>query len=137
MIVSRFAHEQPIVKLAYSPRRQDAVTSAEDRKVKLWQADTITERQLLEPQPDVAAAAAFSAGQQVAGRRPAGWIAGGLQHDGRERRSPPRRPPKPELASLSPRGVERGSPAQIRVTGKHLGDVIEDCILRRPFQRQS
>src|SRR6185295_5452269 len=33
--------------------------------------------------------------------------------------------PKPEVASVQPRGVRRGETARVRVTGKHLADLTE------------
>jgi WD40 repeat protein len=122
IIVSRFAHEDPIVKLAYSRDGQTLVTSAEDRKVKLWQASTVAERLLLEAQPDVAAAVAFSPdGTLVAVGRLDGSVAVYNTADGAG--VPAAAPEKPELAAVSPRGVERGKPSQVRLTGKHLGEV--------------
>ncbi|HJS08929.1 MAG TPA: WD40 repeat domain-containing protein, partial [Pirellulales bacterium] len=122
IIVSRFAHEDPIVKLAYARDGKTLFTSAEDRKVKLWQAESITERLLLEPQPDVAAAAAFSPdGKALAVGRLDGSLAVYNTDDGAVVPAAP--PEKPELVALSPRGVERGKLSQVRLTGKHLGDV--------------
>jgi WD40 repeat protein len=122
IIVSRFAHEQPIVKLAYSADGQTLVSSAEGRSVKFWRADTIVERQLLEPQPDVAQAVAFSpdSSSLVAGRLD-GSLAVYNTSDGAV--IPPTPPDKPELASLSPRGIERGKSTHVTFAGKNLNEV--------------
>ncbi|MEX2141112.1 MAG: c-type cytochrome domain-containing protein [Pirellulales bacterium] len=124
IVVARFAHEQPIVKLSYSPDGQTIVTAAEDRKVKLWQADKVAERQLLEPQPDVAAAVAFSPDNKiiVVGRLDGSLVVYNTA-DGAVVAPTPLA--EPELAALSPRGIERGKPAELRLTGKNLGEVTK------------
>jgi WD40 repeat protein/mono/diheme cytochrome c family protein len=124
LTVARFGHDQPIVKLAYSPDGRTIVTSAEDRKVKLWRADTVEERKLLEPQPDVAAAVAFSPDSKtVSAGRLDGSLAIYNTADGTA--VPPAAPAKPELAELLPRGVLRGGQSHIRLKGKNLGDVAK------------
>ncbi len=61
ILESRFAHEGPILNLVFSSDGKTLLSSAEDRTVKLWNAATLTERLLLEAQPDQVPALAFAA----------------------------------------------------------------------------
>lgn len=121
LVFARFAHEQPIVKLAYSPDGKTIATAAEDRKVKLWQADQVSERLLLDAQSDVPVALAFSPKQSTLA---VGRLDGSLSLysvvDGAMIAPAPM--PKPELISVLPRGVQRGQPALLRISGKHLSE---------------
>ncbi len=60
LLVSRFAHQAAIIKLVWSPDGNHLASSAEDGSLKIWDARTITERLVLPPQSDWAAALAFS-----------------------------------------------------------------------------
>src|SRR5258708_20471374 len=61
LLESRFAHESPILQLAYSADGKTLASSAQDNLVKLWDAESIVERKVLEAQPDWPAALALSA----------------------------------------------------------------------------
>jgi WD40 repeat protein len=58
--LARFAHEAPILKLAFTPDGTRLVSTAEDRTIKVWETKNFTELQLLTNQPDVPAALAVS-----------------------------------------------------------------------------
>ena len=60
MVQARFAHEGPIVRLAFTPDGSRLVSLAEDRTIKVWETADYTELQLWEQQPDVAAALAVA-----------------------------------------------------------------------------
>lgn len=49
---SAFAHEGPVLRVVYTPDGQGIYTSSEDRSIRLWDAGTLTEKQVLERQPD-------------------------------------------------------------------------------------
>lgn len=70
LLVARFAHEGPLVQLAFSKDGKQLVSVSEDRTVKLWDATTYTQTYVFEKQPDITAALAWSpAGNQfVLGR---------------------------------------------------------------------
>lgn len=70
LLLSRFAHEGPLVQLAFSKDGKQLVSVSEDRTVKLWDATTYTQTYVYEKQPDITAALAWSpAGNQfVLGR---------------------------------------------------------------------
>ncbi len=60
MEIAQFAHEGPIVRLAFTPDGSKLVSLAEDRTIKVWLAGDYTELRLWENQPDVATALAFA-----------------------------------------------------------------------------
>ena len=157
---ARFAHEGAILRLVFSSDGSLLASSADDGTVKVWDAATLTERHLLERQPDWPAALAFSpdGSTLVVGRldgtfgiyssvlgapirlssaRPAGGpgaviaAAAALLIAAVAEETP-----KPELATPAPRGVERGVAAKIKVTGKNLGGATEAKAHRTGVQVQ-
>lgn len=60
ILYARFAHEAPILQLAYSPDGSLLVSASEDRRVKVWETTTYTEVAELERQLDWPTALAFS-----------------------------------------------------------------------------
>lgn len=59
LLASEFAHETPILRLAWSADGQTIATSGEDRLVKLWNADSMTIRRTLPRQRDWASGLAM------------------------------------------------------------------------------
>lgn len=57
---SAFAHDGPVVRLAYLPDGSGVFTTAEDRSIKLWDSLALTEKRVLEKQPDLAMGMALS-----------------------------------------------------------------------------
>ncbi len=57
---SAFAHEGAILRVVFSPDGRRLFTTGEDRRVKVWDTATLTERRVLEEQPDWAPALALS-----------------------------------------------------------------------------
>src|SRR5439155_30000 len=57
---SAFAHEGTVLRLVFSPDGRTLLSSGEDRRVKLWAVATLTERRVLERQPDWAAGLAYT-----------------------------------------------------------------------------
>jgi hypothetical protein len=60
LLLSKFAHESPILRLVWSGDGQTVVSAGEDRLVKVWNADSMTIRQTLEKQSDWASGLAIS-----------------------------------------------------------------------------
>ena len=61
LLVSKFAHETPVLRVVWSADGKTLATSGEDRLVKLWDAGSITIRQTLPSQSDWASGLAISA----------------------------------------------------------------------------
>jgi WD40 repeat protein len=59
LLLSKFAHETPVLRLAWSADGRTVVSTGEDRLVKIWNADTMTIRTTLEKQPDWASGVAI------------------------------------------------------------------------------
>ena len=57
--VSQFAHETPVLRIAWSSDGRALVSTGEDRLVKIWNAETMTIRQTLEKQSDWASGLAI------------------------------------------------------------------------------
>jgi WD40 repeat protein len=73
LLTSAFAHGEAVLGLAYSPDGTTLVSSGADRTIKTWDASTLREKLLFEPQPDWVLGLALSAD----GR----WLAAG-RYDG-------------------------------------------------------
>ena len=116
LAITRFAHEGAIVELLWSRDGKTLVSSAEDRTVRVWDADQVIERRSLESQPDWPAALALAADNKALfiGRLDGSFAF----YDATNGQVIP--PPKPEVASLSPRGVQRGVATRVKVAGKNL-----------------
>jgi WD40 repeat protein len=114
--LTRFAHEGAIVELAWSRDGKTLVSSAEDRTVRVWEADRVIERLSLPAQPDWPAALALAADNKtlLVGRLDGSFA---FYDDTNGQVIPP---PKPELAGIWPRGFQRGVAALSKLTGKNL-----------------
>ena len=123
LLVSRFAHEGAILRLAWSGDGKTLLSSADDRTVKLWDATgEVTAKLALPPQPDWPTAVALAEGAVIVGR-PDGSLDFFDAATGAAK--PPPAPPKPEIASVEPRGVRRGEPNRLRLRGKNLAELTE------------
>lgn len=60
ILFSRFAHEGPLVQIAFSTDGKKLVSVSEDRTVKLWNAETWDELHVYGRQPEIPAALAWS-----------------------------------------------------------------------------
>lgn len=116
LLHSKFAHEGSILSLAFSSDGKSLLSSAEDKTVKLWDAREIKERRALEPRPDWAPGLAFILADKGAA---VGRLDGSLAYYNSENGSR-LAPPKPELTRAEPRGLQRGVPTKIKLSGKNL-----------------
>ena len=116
LLHSKFGHDGPILNLAFSADGKSLVSSAEDKTVKLWEVPAFKERRVLAAQPDWSPALAFiNKDKAVAIGRLDGTLAYYESDSGNMLA-----PPKPELARLEPRGLQRGVATRLKLTGKHL-----------------
>jgi len=122
LLHARYAHEGAVLRLAYTPDGKYLVSTAENRSVKVWNADSCVEQQLLEQQSDWPVALAIAPdSQSLVVARLDGTVARYRAETGEL--MPPQPPPKAVLASVAPRGIERGRTARVTLRGEHLGSV--------------
>jgi WD40 repeat protein len=137
LVHSTFAHDAAITRLVYAADSKTLFSLSEDRTVKAWDAEQMVERQHFEKLPETPLALAVS---PVSG--PPGQIAVG-RYDGvvnffeaatgKKLREPlavadAKPAPKPEpaaLASISPRGIQRGKIVRVTFDGKNLSQATE------------
>ncbi len=114
--LSKFVHQGTVLKLVYAPDSKFLASAADDRTVKLHSADDVQSKWTAEAQSDWPAALAFSPdGKRLA----VGRLDGSLDvYDAASGKPAPL--PKPELATVTPRGVQRGVTTRLRLTGSHL-----------------
>jgi len=127
LLVAQFGHEGSILHLALSSDGKTIASSADDRTVKLWDSrpDSSSgspELKLLRAlprQPDWPAVVAFAGGDKLllVGRLD-GSV--GFYNPATAR---PILPPRPELASVEPRGIQRGQTIKLKLKGRHLADL--------------
>ena len=74
LLMSKFAHDEAILRLAYSADGKLLASSAEDRLVKVWNGSDVSNRETLQPQSDWASGVAFDpAGDLLVGRIDGTW----------------------------------------------------------------
>jgi WD40 repeat protein len=118
---SSFAHEGAILKLAYSADGKTILSSADDRTVKLWNAADMLPKLVLETQSDWPTGLAFALdGKAVVVGRLDGTFQIYDAMSGKVAAAP-----KPELNTLEPRGLQRGTTALLKVGGKNLAGALK------------
>ena len=129
LLVTQFAHEGTILRLALSADARIIASSADDRTVKLWDAEPdssggapiLKELHAFPTQPDWPAAITFALDDS---RLLVGRLDGSVGYydskGGNEIL-----PPKPELASVEPHGIERGQTVKLELKGKHLAGLTK------------
>jgi hypothetical protein len=129
LAVSRFAHEGAILTLAFSTDGKLLVSTAADKTVKIWDAATITEKHLLEAQPDWSPGLALLDGGQLALGRLDGSVGFYDTATGQVAAAPKpvkaamakkAAPAKPEITQIEPGGVQSGATTAVTITGKNL-----------------
>jgi len=115
LLLSKFAHEGAILNLAFAPGGKTLLSSAEDGTLKLFTAADVTEKLAFPAQPDLAPALAFVSEKTIA----VGRFDGSLEfYDTASGKVAP--PPAPGLTRVEPRGIQRGVPATLKLSGTNL-----------------
>jgi WD40 repeat protein len=113
---SVFAHEGTILALRFSADGKLMLSSADDRTVKISNGADFAQKVVLEAQPDWPAAVAFAQDDKLVA---VGRLDGSLGFYETATGKPPV-PPKPESSMIEPRGLQRGTGAEFKATGKNL-----------------
>src|SRR5205823_2995534 len=113
---AQFAHEGAILRLAWSRDSKTIISSADDKTVKVWDATNMNPKLVLPSQADWPTGLALVSDDKAAA---VGRLDGAINYyDIATGKAIP--PPKPELASLEPRGMQRGQTLKVKITGKNL-----------------
>lgn len=129
LLVTQFASEGSILRLAVSAEGKAIAAAADDGTVKLWDsqpdsssgAPVLKELRALPSQPDWPAALAFGDDNKLL---LVGRLDGSLAfYDPTSGAEIP--PPKPELTAVDPIGIQRGETVTLHLTGKHLSGISE------------
>ena len=116
LLTAQFAHEGSMLRIALSQDGKTLLTSADDKTVKLWDAEKIELKRALEPQSDWPTGIAFGLeSKAVFVGRLDGTV--GFYETGTGKKIGP---PKPELTNIEPRGVQRGHGVKVKLTGKDI-----------------
>ncbi|MEI6236153.1 MAG: c-type cytochrome domain-containing protein [Planctomycetota bacterium] len=111
-----FAHDGAVLKLAYSPDGKTIYSSGEDRAVKSWNADKVSQKSVFDSQPDWVTGLSVSAdGKSLLLGRIDGSFAEIDAMSGKVL--------KPDLTAISPRSIQRGVETTIKLSGKNLIDL--------------
>src|SRR5207253_2384146 len=113
---AQFAHEGAILRLAWSADGKTIISSADDKTVKVWHATNMNPKLVLPAQADWPTGLALVNEDKAAA---VGRLDGAINYyDIATGKVVP--PPKPELASIEPRGMQRGETIKIKLIGKNL-----------------
>jgi hypothetical protein len=135
LVGSCFAHERPVLRLAYAKGGQTLFSAGEDRVVKSWNAAKLTERKVYDPQPDAILDFALAPeGKQFALARfdgagvlvdaATGKVAAQpLPEKAKPRPAPVPKAAPPSVTKLTPGGAPRGKTTRILATGANLDRV--------------
>ena len=141
IVHSTFAHDAAITRLVYAADSKTLFSLSEDRTAKAWDAAQMIERHHTDKLPETPLALAVSAdGRQLAVGRYDGVVDVFDAATGKKLREPlavaaAKPAPKPEppvLASLAPRGAERGKTVRLVLDGKQLAAATELVITGLP-----
>lgn len=121
LLHSTFAHEGAILRIVFSADGKTIASAAEDRTVKLLEADDAKEKLALKKQPDWAPGLAFADKDKALA---VGRLDGSFEiYDTKSGKVLP--PAKPELTRAEPRGIQRGHEVAIQLTGSNLLGITE------------
>jgi len=127
IVRSVFAHDGAVLKLIYSGDGKTLYSLSEDRVVKAWDADQLTERKVYPPQAEAVLSLAVRRDEkQLALGTYAGAVVLLDPATGKTVGQPvPVKPKPPQLDRVVPNAGPRGQTLRLEFTGKDLGEGIE------------
>jgi hypothetical protein len=127
LVHSIFAHEGPVLRLAYSADGQTLYSLGEDRVIKSWHAARMTDKKVYDKQPEaVLALAVRPDNKQLAVGRYDGTLILLDAETGKPQSQPlPAKPQPPKLNKLTPDSGLRGKTVRVSFEGQHLDGVTE------------
>jgi WD40 repeat protein len=133
LIESVFAHEAPVVHLAYSADGQTLYSLSEDRTAKAWDTTRMVERKVYPRQPEAVLALAVRPDhKQLALGRYDGVVALLDEATGQVQAEPlPVKPKPPQLNKITPVSGRRGQTLRVVFEGKHL-DTVTELVATQP-----
>lgn len=143
LIHSVFAHEGPVLKLAFSPDAQTLYSVGQDRVLKAWDTRRMVERKIYERQPETVLALAVSGdGKRLALGRYDGAVVLLDAATGKALAAPPdAKAPRsaaapsqqalPVAKKLTPAVARTGQKLTLTIEGQHL-DQVKDVVLTVP-----
>lgn len=129
ILTSRFAHEGGILGISLSRDGKLLASSATDRSMKIWDATSLTERWVLEKQPDWSPALAFTEKAGLLAGRADGSLGAydsatgkAVAMAGMPAPAKPKMtaPAKPEITQVMPPVLHCGGSVQLTISGKNL-----------------
>jgi hypothetical protein len=125
LVGTAFAHEAPLVRLAYAADGATLYSLGEDRVVKAWDAARLAEKAVLPPQTDsVLSLALRPDGRQLALGRFDGALVLLDAATGKPQGQPlPAKPKPPQATKLVPAAGPAGAILRVTVSGTHLAAV--------------
>jgi WD40 repeat protein len=135
LVGSCFAHEKPVLRLAYAKDGKTLYSAGEDRVVKSWDAAKLTEIKVYDAQPDsILDIALRPDGKQFSLARFDGAgllidsasgkvVAQPLPEKEKPKPAPPPKPVPPSVTKLTPNGAPRGKTTRVVVSGANLDRV--------------
>jgi WD40 repeat protein len=133
LIESVFAHEAPVVHLAYSADGQTLYSLSQDRTAKAWDTTRMVERKVYPRQPEAVLALAVRPDhKQLALGRYDGAVALLDEATGQVEAEPlPVKPKPPQLSKITPISGQRGQTLRVAFEGKNL-DSVTDLAATQP-----
>jgi WD40 repeat protein len=127
LVRSVFAHEGPVLRLAYAADGKTLYSLGEDRVIKAWDTAQMVERKVYAKQPEAALALAVRPDhKQLALGRYDGSVLLFDEATGSVQSQPlPVKPKPPQLSKLSPSEGQRGQMVRLTLEGKYLDSVTE------------